>query len=169
MARLYGYQYDKTAKNLVIVDSEAESVREAVRRVLAGETVYSLVRDFNRRGVPTISGALWSSTTMHNLLRSARIAGLRSHHGEVVAVGQWEPIITPEEHERLLAVTAKRPGRTRNGRPARFRSWGSCCVASAASRCGPHRERTPPLRMPVLENLGGCGGILISAPAVEGR
>src|SRR4051812_7662752 len=38
MRRAYGYQYSTATKQLTIVDSEAESIREAVRRVLAAES-----------------------------------------------------------------------------------------------------------------------------------
>ena len=34
---------------------------------------------------------------------SARISGQREHHGEIVAQGDWEAIITPVETQRLRA------------------------------------------------------------------
>ena len=50
--RAYGYD----PSGVAIVESEAEIVREAVRRTLAGEGVRGICNDFNERGVATSTG-----------------------------------------------------------------------------------------------------------------
>jgi DNA invertase Pin-like site-specific DNA recombinase len=168
ICRGYGYDYDKATKNLVIVEREAEAIREATRRVLAGESPYSVAKDFTRRGVPTVSGCPWTTSVLISILRSARIAGLRSHHGVVVAKGAWEPIITEAEHERLLAVTAPRPGRRKKSAPRTFPLVGFLvcgkCGKPLRSLVGKDRRR---YGCRTNDNLGGCGGIQVSANSVE--
>jgi site-specific DNA recombinase len=55
--RPYGYEKD----GITVVEAEAAVIREVVRRVLAGESLKSIARDLNRRGVPTATGKLWHS------------------------------------------------------------------------------------------------------------
>src|SRR4051812_20914725 len=88
---LYGYrrEYDPATRELVgqVPDDEtAPVVREAARRVLAGETPYSVAQDFNRRGVPTPTGGGrgWDLTQIKRLCVNPGYAGKRVHRGKVV-------------------------------------------------------------------------------------
>ncbi|HEY2206700.1 MAG TPA: recombinase family protein, partial [Pseudonocardia sp.] len=73
--RPYGYNDDR----LTIREQEGTFVREAVRRVLAGETVRTVARDFNARGVPTSTGKAWTAQTLKRMLVSGRLSGQRDH------------------------------------------------------------------------------------------
>jgi hypothetical protein len=113
----------------------------------------------------------WSTTTLQTILRSPRVAGLRCHRGEVVAKGQWAPIITVEEHERLLAVTVKRPGRKTKSAARTLPLVGflRCgkCGNQLRSLVGAEQGRRRRYACRPGDNLGGCGGIQVSADAVE--
>jgi site-specific DNA recombinase len=161
--RAYGYDAAMTQ----IVHEEAESIAEAADRVLGGETVWSIVTDWNARGVPTVTGGSWTVQTLSSILRSPRLAGLREHRGVVVGPGSWPRILEQEIHERLKrALLAKRP----SGR--RVRTYDLVGFL----RCGRCQR---PLRSLARENgrrsyacrsgpgLGGCGGIRIQADALE--
>jgi site-specific DNA recombinase len=52
----------------VIDEAEATVVREAARRLLAGESGGSIVRDFARRGLQTTQGGTWSAWNLRDLL-----------------------------------------------------------------------------------------------------
>lgn len=93
---------------------EADAIREAVDRVLAGEAMYTIVRDWNERGVPTKSGKPWSATVLRRILLSPRIAGLLSHNGTIVGPGKWEAIIDVPTRDRLVRVCSA-PGRFHQG------------------------------------------------------
>ncbi|MFN8040315.1 MAG: recombinase family protein [Acidimicrobiales bacterium] len=161
--RAYGYTRDFSAT----VDNEVAMIHEAVDRVLAGESIWSICGDWNRREIPTVTGSAWTVQTLTSILRSGRIAGLREHRGAVVAKGQWPPIITSEVRDELLVLlAAKRPAGNRARRyplvgllvcgrcGAPLRSLGRQGGGrSYACRSGP--------------GLGGCGGIRIQAPGVE--
>ena len=81
--------------------AEAEAIREAVGRVLKGETLRSIAFDFNRRGIKPAGGKKngeskidkWQGSMLKRVLVSPRIAGLREHHGEVVGEAAWPAII----------------------------------------------------------------------------
>jgi hypothetical protein len=75
ICRGYGYSYDKSTKQLSIAVSEAETLRECADRVLAGESVYSVAGDLNRRGIPTVSDVGWSTSVLRNILRSRASPG----------------------------------------------------------------------------------------------
>ncbi|WP_424936701.1 MULTISPECIES: recombinase family protein [Bacteria] len=68
--------------------TEAPLVREAYERLRDGETMLSVCRDWNARGIPTRRGAShWRSSTMSVVLRSPALAGLVPDHREERAAG----------------------------------------------------------------------------------
>lgn len=104
----FGYRAvrdDKTGAIVarVIDQDEAEVLREAARRILAGESLRSVYRDFNSRGIagPTDKG--WSHRTLARVLQSPTYAGKRVHKGAVVP-GTWDPIFTEDEHVALSTL-----------------------------------------------------------------
>jgi site-specific DNA recombinase len=108
-SRPFGYEHDR----LTIRETEAALIREAVQRLLAGESVRTVIRNWNARGITTATGKPWRNSALTRMLRSPRIAGKREHHGVVVADAVWPAIIAPAEHEQLLTVL-----------DGRARAWG---------------------------------------------
>jgi site-specific DNA recombinase len=161
--RPFGYEADK----LTVSPVEAELIRQAMRRVLAGESVRSVTAWMDAEGVPTSTGAEWRTGTLRAVLLAPRIAGLRSHNGEVVGPAQWEGIITLEERQQLLNVFA---AKTATGRRAP-RSY----LLSGMLRCGKcggklfSSARQLERRYVCLSGPDhrGCGGITVTAPPVE--
>lgn len=109
--RPFGFEVDR----LTIRPDEAALIRDAAARVLAGESIRSIVEEWRRAGVETVTGAAWSSTTVRRLLASGRISGQREHHGEIVAAAVWPAIITPAQTARLRRILSD---------PARFVGGG---------------------------------------------
>lgn len=118
-----------------------------------------------------MTGAPWSPTTVKRLLTSGRIAGQRTHHGQVTADATWPAIITPKEAERLQAILGA--PRTRDGRAVRPRSYLlSGLVACGA--CGARLTARPVKRKGNLYrryacavDRGGCGRVGIGAGPLE--
>lgn len=98
--RPFGYEADR----VTLRPAEAVLIREAASRVLAGDSLRAVVQDWRARGVATVTGAPWSSTTLKRLLTSARISGQREHHGAIVAEAVWPAVITRVETEQLRAI-----------------------------------------------------------------
>lgn len=94
---------------------EAEAYRDAVARVLAGESMRSIVRDWNKSSLLTTAGNPWSVGTLSLVLRNPRYAGLSTYKGEVVGKGKWTAAIEREQWESLQAVLGA--VRDRYGRP----------------------------------------------------
>lgn len=80
---------------------EADVIRDAAGRLLAGETIASIVRDLNGRGVPSATGGRWSRTALTVLMRQPRLWGWRAHNGDLTAAGDW-PAILDEATGRKL-------------------------------------------------------------------
>jgi DNA invertase Pin-like site-specific DNA recombinase len=111
--RPFGYEADR----MTVVPAEAKLIKEAARRVLAGESMYSVCADWTARGVRTVTGAEWLPNVLRGVLSAPRIAGLREHRGEIVGAAAWDPILDRETWESLRAVFATRTDRKAKGRP----------------------------------------------------
>lgn len=168
-SRPFGYEDDK----VTVRQREAEIIRALVDRFIQGESVRSLTAWLEAEGVPTVAGAaMWRTTTLRNILLSGRIAGLREHHGVVAGEAAWEPIITREQRERVLAVFASRK-RTGRRAPQRYLLSGLLRCGKCEGRLFSAARRT---RQGKVERRyvcqsgpdhGGCGKLTISAVPVE--
>lgn len=83
---------------------EAQVIRDAADRILAGESLRSVAMRLNDDGRVSPRGGRWNSTVLRQILSRATNAGLRTHHGEVVGKSTTEPILTEDEYYRLHAV-----------------------------------------------------------------
>ncbi|MGH3916795.1 MAG: recombinase family protein, partial [Pseudonocardiaceae bacterium] len=150
--RPFGYERDR----MTVRESEAEVIRECVRRILAGEAVRTLARDLNSRRVGTSTGGQWSAQTLKRMLASGRISGQRDHHprsrtatkrplvGEIVADAVWPAIISKEDTARLRAILMNPKRRLTPSTPRR-------CLLTGVLRCA------------------GCGGPMCGRPREDGR
>lgn len=102
--RPFGYEPDK----VTIRESEAGPLREVVSRFIAGEALRPLCRWLDSEGVVTPAGGQWRTTTLRNILRAGRIAGLRDHNGQVIGPAVWPGIISEDERRQVLAVFEQR-------------------------------------------------------------
>lgn len=163
--RPFGYEQDRVTPR----ESEAAEVRDAIDRVIAGESVRSITLDWRDRGIATVTGAAWSPTTVKRLLCSSRIAGLRSHNGKVAGPAVWPAIVDADLAARARVIleagrgTAPAPGRRHllTG----FVYCGRCEVPFTSApvlRKGIryHRYACPPDR-------GGCGRCGISGARLD--
>jgi len=100
--------FGHTASRDALVPHEADMIRDAAERVLAGIPEYRIIKEWRDAGIKTSMGRDWSVDALTGLLRQARIAGLREHHGQVVAEAVWPPIIDRVTFERLQALFRSR-------------------------------------------------------------
>lgn len=82
---------------------EAAAIHEAAKGVLQGGSVASIIRRWGRGTIRRQGGGVFSHRQVKALLTSPRIAGLRVTDGKLVQAA-WEPIITREQHEELVAI-----------------------------------------------------------------
>lgn len=166
--RPYGYETREAGlQEQGLRPDEAEVVREMVKRALAGESMLSLCRDLNERGILSATGGRWSLSSMSRLLRSARIGGLREYRGRLIAA-PWPAIITEREHQELRALLSA------NAR-AGTRSQRSYLLTGGIVRCGnctaemigrPLGSQHRPTYACVKER-GGCNRVFARADDVD--
>jgi hypothetical protein len=96
-------------------------------RVLAGDSFYAVMKDWNARGVRTTEGNEWVPTTIKRTLTLPRLAGLRVHQGDEFP-GVWPAIISVDDH-RLLVARAARP---RNRKPHAYLLTGMVATPDGA-------------------------------------
>lgn len=165
--RPFGFAADRVTLDV----AEAALVREAAGRVLAGEGIGAVVVDWDRRGVATVTGARWRTTTMRRLLLSPRIAGKRELRGEVVGDARWEPIISEADHLRLTRLL-RDPARRKGGRPREYLLTGGVAACGLCGHPLSARPKTGGARCYVCANspavgLAGCGKIRQLADPLE--
>jgi hypothetical protein len=97
--RPFGYGEDK----ITVRETEAEIIRTLAVRYIAGESIRSLASWLNETDIRTVTGSVWRSGTLRQVLLSGRIAGLRQHRGQIVGPAIWKPIITTHQRDRILA------------------------------------------------------------------
>jgi site-specific DNA recombinase len=98
--RPYGLTKDWAA----IVPTEAERIRAAADRVIAGESLRSIVLDWRADGVLNPSGLDWSHQGLRSMLLSRRLEGMREFRGEVVAEGCWPAILDASTAAQVRAT-----------------------------------------------------------------
>ena len=169
--RRFGYERAKNADGqatLVVVRGEADRVREAAGRLLAGESLRQIAIDFNRRGVSTVTGAPWRVTTLRTLLAGPHLAGLRVHRGEIFGEASWEAILDRRTWEQIRAVLGD-PRRTQRGRPSQY-------LLTSVLRCGRcgatlHSSRRKDGSRRYMCNRGAnegpCGRLAVVAEPIE--
>lgn len=160
--RPYGYDEQRQ-----IIPHEAAVIREAARRVRAGESLRTLVREFDARGVATARGARWSMHALRGILLNPGLAGVRTLGGAVVGPAVWEAILTEEESAQLRAVLTD-PARRVTRPLRRYLLTGlvycSYCGTKLIARPNHHRRTYVCGSGPAL---AGCGKISIVADHLE--
>jgi site-specific DNA recombinase len=126
--RRYGYRLDFSA----IEPDEAVIIREMASRVLAGESLASVCRELNARGVPTSVGGRWSPATLRRILIGPHLAGLRVY-GEHVYPAAWPAILSEDTHHALRALLTDPQRKTNPMHPTRH-LWSGLLVCGHCGR-----------------------------------
>jgi DNA invertase Pin-like site-specific DNA recombinase len=100
-AKVYGY-----LPGGEIHQEQAKQIRWAYDQLLnRGATAQDVFDHWRATGVLTRTGKPWPSVAaVIRMLKSPTIAGLVSHNGEILTDVQarWEPIVSPDERDRLI-------------------------------------------------------------------
>jgi site-specific DNA recombinase len=109
---------------------DAPALRDAAERVLAGETVGSIIREWTRLGIKPVIAEERSPSSLVGTLVSPRIAGLREW--QKYPTTDWPAIIDVDTHEQLVRLFSD-PARRRHitGRKMHLLSGLAPCP-----RCG---------------------------------
>lgn len=141
--QLYGYRrnYDQVTRQLISVEleeDEAAMLRSVARRLLAGESLHSLVREANADGHRTRAGSMWTTYAIRRCMLNPAYIGKRVLRGEIIGDAIWPAMYDEETFVRLQALLTD---------PARDTARGKHVLThllSGIARCG----------------LPGCGGVM---------
>ena len=134
--RAFGHNADRTE----VVPAEAAALKDAVKRITAGESASSLVREWNANGITTTTGRPWLLTTFVTLLRQPRIAGLATVNGNrddrrrqgiepELVTAEWPAIVGVDAWRECVRVLGVR--NQRRGRPTQAHT-----MSGGLMRCG---------------------------------
>jgi site-specific DNA recombinase len=146
---------------------EVKVLREMAGRFVAGDSWHALCTDLDARGIRSVKGSPWQTHSLRHVLSNPRVAGLRAYNGEVVGKTVWEPIISEELHQRVLAGIESRRVSGRRAPRAYLLSGllrcGKCGGTLFSSR------RVDSRRYVCLSGPDhrGCGGLTVVAPPLE--
>ncbi len=161
--RPFGYE----PGGMVVRESEAKLIRSSAKRVLAGERIGTITREWNEQGIPSTLGKQWPTTRLRTILCSARIAGMREHHGEIVAKAAWPAIITRAESDRLRRILRDPSRRVSRGRVRYLLTGGiaGCGLCGRGLVARPRADKRRCYRC--AKDKGGCGKIVTLADPLE--
>ena len=154
-------------RTLVVVPERAVLLREAAERVLAGQSLYRIRKDWNTRGLTSTMGKPWRSQGIRHLLVKGAAAGFNERRGALYP-GDWEPILDEQTWQRLRAILQdpKRNTRTFSQRSTVYSLtgllWCGLCdhLLRSSTRKGVLTYWCP-------DQLGGCSHIRIKADDTE--
>jgi site-specific DNA recombinase len=135
--------------------TESPEVRWAYAQILEGKTLYSIMKDWNDRGVTTTRGNRWSYATLQQLLR--RESNVGSYNGTPM---NWEPLVSRDTFDAVRALL-KRPERaaTRVREPrwlmAGIARCGTCGAALRSAKGSDRRASWPVYRCSSTMSSGG--------------
>jgi site-specific DNA recombinase len=147
-----------------LVEEEAELIREAADRLLAGDSMRSICIDWKNRGVTTTYGNPWQTTAFRRMMLQPRLWGERTHKGTVAGPGNFPAIIDKATGERVARALARPPSdlRRRRNLLSGILRCGRCGAAMrVGTSAGVHKYRCSP-------PPDGCGRVVVSkVPADE--
>jgi DNA invertase Pin-like site-specific DNA recombinase len=114
-----GWRSAGWAANRIDLDPfEAGLIKDAAEKVIKGASVWQIVTEWNEAGFKTVQGNPWVYSTAKATLLNERLAGFRNLRGKPLhdadgqrVRGQWKPILTPEEHRKVVEALAPQSGR----------------------------------------------------------
>lgn len=107
----FGYRMDRNARQLVIVDDEAEWVRYIFQQVIDGVPYLQIAKKLNENGCKTRKGYNWTNTQVCYTLKNRTYCGqlevnLDGQHG--IYDGKHPPIVEKETFDKVQAIMDER-------------------------------------------------------------
>jgi hypothetical protein len=138
--RAFGYD----AKMAAPVPEEAEALNDAMRRILDGESISSIVRRWNAAGLRTATGKEFRAGNVSKMLRRKYLIGVREYDGRDVPAS-WPGIVEPS---LFAAVGRVLEDRTRPGMSSGYQGGRTYALSGVVlcAACG-HKMYGRPTRL----------------------
>jgi DNA invertase Pin-like site-specific DNA recombinase len=168
--RPFGFEKD----GVTVRHDEAAEVVKATEAVVTGQSLRSLVRDLNERGVSTVMGkGPWTSLALKDMIMRPRNAGLSSYHGEIMGKAVWPALVPVETWQAACAIlsdTSRRTNENHRGGTVRWLGSGLyvCGVCLRADlRVGSKQGTRYTYRCRNRELRNGTGHVTREANALD--
>lgn len=162
----YGYRTENT--RLVVNPDEAAQINEAAQRILAGDSLHSIVKDWNDAGRWTRQGKHWRQTNLRSILMN------RSLLGETKAGTRgWEPVLDRKMFDRLYAIftdPARKVVHSPGVKGGKYSLGGGITVCGTCGYrliTGTHHGRAGLKCTKVVNGPDACGGLTIQHDPLE--
>jgi site-specific DNA recombinase len=133
--RRFGFEPD----GITIRPTEAAEIVKAAGAVLTGQSLSSIVRDWNARGIKTPHGNPWTNMHLVSMLKRPRNAGILVFHGQEAGKAPWEPILAEAQWREVVSILSD-PARRTHVTSNRISELGSglyvCGLCAAKLRVG---------------------------------
>jgi DNA invertase Pin-like site-specific DNA recombinase len=96
--RAFGY------RDVEVVEEEAEAVKAAYAKLLAGTTLSRIARDMTAAGYRTTVGGQWTINGVRTMLLNPRYAGHRTYLGRIHGPGAWPALVDETTYEAVRAM-----------------------------------------------------------------
>ena len=159
--RPFGFEDDR----VTIREPEAVLIREAASRVLAGETLYAIRKDWIERGVRSVTDKPWSVTGIKAFVTRPRTVGLRQHQGQVIGEASWPAILDRQTWDQVCSVLQD-PSR-RQPAPSRQYPLRGILTCGECDRSLTAMPRAGRRLYGCRKESGGCGHIFVTSDMVE--
>ncbi len=137
-----------------MVETEAAAIIDAAARVLVGETLSAIVRDWNDRGLTTAAGGPWRVNSLSSLLVQRRLV-------------RPPQILDESTHARLVALHASRGKGSRRATRRYLLTGLLRCWRCGGSMRGMPRSKGADLYVCPGPPHGGCSGTAVTADHAE--
>lgn len=122
---------ETTRRVLSPYESEVTIIREAARRLLSGDTLYSLVQEWNEANRTTRTGKHWRQTNVRAILTN------RSLLGETKSgVQGWEPVLDRNTFDRLGRMFAEQSRKVTHSPGVKGGKYSMGGGITVCGRCG---------------------------------
>ncbi|AGI47762.1 Site-specific recombinase, DNA invertase [Thermoplasmatales archaeon BRNA1] len=88
------YGYTSVEGKLVVVEQEAEVVRDIFDMYISGMTMENIATSLAMSDIPTKNGGRWSKATVHKILHNPVYAGYL----------QWDDVLRPGNHSPIVSL-----------------------------------------------------------------
>jgi site-specific DNA recombinase len=161
--RPFGFDADR----VTIRESEAKMVRDAARRVIAGESLRSICVRWNSEGRTTVAGTPWRPTRIRRMLTAPRYTGLREHNGTTTDA-VWGAILDRGTFDLVTAVLEDPERKTTESVARRRLLSGFIYCEACGTRLYSHSTgRKRVYRCMSGPNTEGCGKVSIAADSTD--
>jgi site-specific DNA recombinase len=180
--RAFGHNADRTALNV----REARHCTEACERVVKGETLASIVADWRKRGITGTTGRPFGITTLGQLIKQPRLAGLcevdgnkytrkaNGTEGKSLHPADWPAVVEDVDlwRDAVHVLNMRNGKRTKAARRHVFSGGLMVCSACGTAMYGTHQHRNgrkwETYRCPPsTQREGACGGTCINGVPTE--